>query len=406
MSELSALEDHADEVILPIIALEAGFNGAVINITKDLNLYVRTDGNDENDGYADTSQHAFKTGTRAYQEAARYALGEGAQVIINFGAGVHPPTYAQGAISGSYQENNGQWMAAVLMRGKGPGVTYLNGSANAALYDAALLGGQGSRITVENLTIGANANNGLVASDGGIINMGANLAFGNTGKHIMAVENGVVKHFTDYALTTGGISHYYATKGGFIEGDSTVTIATPIIISDAFAVADPGGYIHDTNSNFNGTVTGLRFRVEPTGTIYTGAGGLNYFPGTIPGVIAPGGQYDSSGIPVTAAPKALSLQLPAVNDEVSMFYNKTPITLAQINSVVRGTTPSATWSLFYATNRNGATTTIVSGVVTNVQTNLQTTVFTNASIPINVWVFLRVTAVSGTVLELGLSLNF
>jgi hypothetical protein len=62
--------------------------------------------------------------------------------------------------------------------------------------------------------------------------------------------------------------------------------------------------------------------------------------------------------------------------------------------------------MFYAANRNGATTTIVAGVVTNVQTNLQTTVFTNANIPINVWVFLRVTATAGTVLELGVSLNF
>jgi hypothetical protein len=167
------------------------------------------------------------------------------------------------------------------------------------------------------------------------------------------------------------------------------------------------GTIYDTNGTFNGTVTGMRFRVESTGVIYTGNGGLNYFPGTTPGVINQGGQYDGSGIPVTAAPKAMSIQLPVANDEVSMFYNKTPITLAQINSVVRGSAgPSATWSMFYAANRNGATTTIVAGVVTNVQTNLQTTVFTNANIPINVWVFLRVTATAGTVLELGVSLNF
>lgn len=398
--------ENMEEVILPIIALEAGFNGAVINITKDLNLYVRTDGNDINDGYYDTAQHAFRTGSRAYQEAMKYCLGVDAQVIINLGYGVFNSVICQGSVSGSYQENDGGWKAAVVVRGKGSANTTVMGSA-AAPSGAAVLAGQGSRITVENLTVGTGGfGNGLVAADSGVLNLGAGLAFGSTGRQIMAIEGGLIKRFSNYSIIAGGLSHLYTFVGGVIEGSNTTTIAPPVTYSDAFAVADAKGFIYDMNSLFTGTVTGMRFRVEPTGAIFTGNSGLNYFPGTIPGTIAPGGSYDSAGLPISAAPKAMSVQLPVLNDEVSLFFNKTAITISQINSVVRGTSPSATWSLFQAATRNGAPTTVVAGVVTNVQTNLSTVSFANPAIPADRWVWLKVTATTGTVLELGVSLNF
>jgi hypothetical protein len=419
MSEASAVVDHSDEVILPIIALQSGFNGAVINITKDLNLYVRTGGSDANNGYFDTDASAFKSGTRAYDEASRYTTSNGAKIIINLGPGIHSPIQAIGAISGI---GTGAASAVVIFRGKGAALTSViknpaGTPSNGIFYS------QGANIQVEQLKLGGNGlGNALVAMDDGIITLGEGIDFAQIqpsgGAHMYASSGGKIFNYADYTISGGATRHMASWgAGSTIEGGSnTVTITQPVDFTVAFANAANSGTIYNVDTDYVGRelVTGKRFEVYEFGYINTENSGLNYFPGTIDGTWESGGAYDiwggaNQGPPGVAGPmgpKSMSLQLPVAGDEVSMFYARAALTITQINAVVRGTTPGVTWQVLYAPARNTAGTAVLPATNTTSLANNTITTFTSPNVPANNWVWMKVTATSGVALELGLSLQF
>jgi hypothetical protein len=409
MSEATALEDHADEVILPIIALASGYNGAVISITKDLNLYVRNDGSDANDGYGDTGAHAFSTGTRAYEEAKRYVPSDGAQIIINLGPGSFAPIQAIGYIPGPAVifRGDGSIYTSVVMFGESP--------QNSIIY------ADQAHIQVEHMKVGGNAlGSGLWSTHGGLITVGEGMDFGSVaGSQLLAASGGSIYNYAPYTISGGGSSHMGAWgAGAYIEGgDATVTITAPITYTAAFVDVSAEAMVYNENTDYVGRelVTGKMFKVSEWGYIYTGNSGLNYFPGTIAGTWETGGRYDTMGganqgppgVAGPMGPKALSLQLPVANDEVGMFYAKTALTLTQLNAVVRGTTPGVVWSLFCAAARNNASPQIIlANINTTSMVNNTTTVFTNPNIPANSWVWMKVISTSGVVLEIDISLQF
>jgi hypothetical protein len=414
MSEQSARSDHSDEIILPIIALEAGYNGAVINITKDLNLYVRQGGSDVNDGYYNTDQHAFSTGTRAYNEAARYVPSNGAQVIINFAEGTFPPMQAVGSTPGS---------TPVIVRGKGANLTSIIKNPTTVPGNAAIYA-DGAYLQVEQLRVGGNAlGNGLVSTNGGVITVGAGVDFGavqpSGGSHMFASSGGKIYNYLPYSISGGAKNHMSVWgAGSSIEGgQSVVTIPSAIAFTGAFADAGAEGYIYNYGTNYTGyaNVTGKKFYAYQFGYINTENSGVNYFPGDIAGTYDTGGAYDTlgganagpPGVAGPMGPKSLSLQLPVTGDEVGMFFAKAALTITQINVVVRGTTPGVTWSLRYATSRAAVGTPVITAdTVTSSTANNTITTFNNPNIPVNNWVWLKVNGTSGVVLEFDMSLQF
>jgi hypothetical protein len=106
-------------------------------------------------------------------------------------------------------------------------------------------------------------------------------------------------------------------------------------------------------------------------------------------------------------PKGVSIPYPATTDAITLFYTPTAIALTQITAALRGSsTPSVTWTLKYNAARNAAGTEVVSGGVTTTSlTAAATTSFTNGTIAAGSWLWLEITAVSGTVQELTLSLS-
>lgn len=411
MSEASALVDHSDEVILPIIALEAGYNGAVINITKDLNLYVRMGGSDTNSGYYNTDQHAFHTGTRAYDEATRYVPSNGAKIIINLAEGVFPPVVAVGGVPGS----------AVVVRGLGPNFTSIVNSPTPSLGNAAVYS-SGAAVQVEQLRVGGNGlGNGLFSANGGVITVGQGIDFASVdptqGSHMKVGSNSQIYNRLPYSISGNAGRHLEAWgPGAIVEGGgATVTISPNITVGDAFALAGNEGTVYNAGTTWNGyaNVTGRKFYAYQWGFINTEGAGVNYFPGTVAGSTSTGGRYDNTGgagPPGPAGPmgpKAMSLQLPVVGDEVTMFYAKDALTLTQMEAVVRGTTPSVTWTLLYAPTRSAAGTPVVTaGTVTTSTTGQVITALNNPNIPVNNWVWMKATATSGVVLEMGLTLHF
>lgn len=110
------------------------------------------------------------------------------------------------------------------------------------------------------------------------------------------------------------------------------------------------------------------------------------------------------------APKSLTIINPSPNDlpEVTLFYVKNAVTISKINAVCRGSSPSVSYSLRFAPNRSSTGTEVVSGglLCSDTSTGSQTTTFSNATIPAGNYLWLKVTALSGTVDEFSVTLSF
>jgi hypothetical protein len=106
--------------------------------------------------------------------------------------------------------------------------------------------------------------------------------------------------------------------------------------------------------------------------------------------------------------KALAILSPAVGTNVSMFFTTKAITITRVDDVTKGTTPSVTWNVRYASTRNSGTPTSIftANRTTTSTSGANTTVINNASIPANSWVWFDVTAVSGVVDEINISLTY
>jgi hypothetical protein len=109
-----------------------------------------------------------------------------------------------------------------------------------------------------------------------------------------------------------------------------------------------------------------------------------------------------------SAPKALTILEPSSSENVVLFFTTSSLTLTQIRSTVKGSSPSVTFSIRYGTDTSASGTEVVtSGItVTNTTTGLSTTSFNNATVPSNNFVWLTTSATSGTVDQLAVSLIF
>ncbi len=113
--------------------------------------------------------------------------------------------------------------------------------------------------------------------------------------------------------------------------------------------------------------------------------------------------------PTSAAldlPKSFTIPAPQANDNFTIFYTETATTLTQVLAVVKGSgSPSVTFTMRYATDRTAAgTLAIVSTVVTSTTTG-QVVPLQQMPIPANSFVWVELTAVSGTVTEFSASLE-
>jgi hypothetical protein len=121
-----------------------------------------------------------------------------------------------------------------------------------------------------------------------------------------------------------------------------------------------------------------------------------------------GASWVSVGQTTVEMTKSFTLPSPTNTDNVTVFYASKALTITKILSIVKGTSPSVTFSIRYGTDRSASGTEVVtSGITcTSTTTGVSTTSFNNATIPISNFVWLTVSATSGTVDELGVSIIF
>lgn len=107
-----------------------------------------------------------------------------------------------------------------------------------------------------------------------------------------------------------------------------------------------------------------------------------------------------------SAPRSITIAEPQTGDSFTLFRTTRQTTISSVVGLVAGTTPSVTYELRYAADRSTAgTLATASDTVTNTTTGDAATV-QNQPIPAGRFVWIEITAVTGTVDEFNLSIAF
>ncbi len=255
-------------------------------LNADLTLYVRTDGNDANNGSANDAAHAFKTIAACISYVKSNFAIAGRTVTIQLGiAGSYDPinvdTVPNGRIVVRGDPNNqdsyvipiaGSQMC-VYCGGSNLGVigVYLSNTSGVYSHVVAAFGGQ---IALTNVTFAgaATTGNGVTAFSTGEVTLAGTIKFQVNMQAALGAFGG--------SITAGNWSCNIQCLGG-------PNFAT------AFAASSLCGLITLTYgwTAFSGAATGPSYLASANGIINTFGGGSNYLPGNQPGYTATGGWY-------------------------------------------------------------------------------------------------------------------
>ncbi len=250
-----------------------------IPCTSDLNLYVRTDGNDANDGLANTAARAFKTITAAVNSLMRFD-GRGYTADINIAAG----TYAEGVYFDYTTAPSG--FGRYILDGASSSTTIIAPPVNVI----GIYSGRDILLTVKNLRINvASGGTGMHASYGGYLLTeacainglaGANTAFGAWSGGVLQGING--------SFSGSFVRPVHLPNFGMIQIEGTWSVAGSA--SQAFAIVSNGGLLIVQNVTFTGSMSGKKYEIV-AGIINSNGRGINFLPGNIAGESNAGGQY-------------------------------------------------------------------------------------------------------------------
>lgn len=253
-------------------------------------FYVRSDGNDGNDGRTNSAAGAKATWNNAYTTAASFDFNNQTVTLFNGNGGNY--TTGLGMFS--------PWTGA------GSLVVDLNGGAISASSTGIPPKGIISqmviptKITVQNGTVAASGSNGIENSGPGVLAIGANINFGTCAGFAMSCQNSgaqILATVAQYTSNgTGGVGHIFCgyQASVFMVAATAIFSASPTY-SQAFIVAQSISDVECAAATFSiGTfvVTGQRFIVQANSVINTGgASSATFFPGTAAGSALTGGQF-------------------------------------------------------------------------------------------------------------------
>lgn len=255
-------------------------------LTANRTYYVRTDGDDNNNGLSNSPEGAFYTIQKALDIASSldFALYD---TTIQLGDG----TYDQPLRVRSWVGAGRLWIQGNPTNPENTTIT--SSEAGATLFISGVTG----TVCLRNfkLTNSGNSTTGLGVSAQSYCELHGGLQFGPCqASHITAYDGGAVWVFDGYSVVGGGASHMQALRNGIFHclGGFTISVDGTPSFSNAFAVTRGGGVISAYNMTFSGTSTGVRYRAQLNGVILSFESGANFFPGNSPGVTATGGQYN------------------------------------------------------------------------------------------------------------------
>jgi hypothetical protein len=259
---------------------------AVQDLFETRSLYVRTDGDDGNDGLANTAGRAFRTiqGAVNFLSKLPYnplwwttALDSGFTIYVADGTYAETVNLRDVRAVGATIHGNEVTPANVVVAGVSDGFVaiglntkwYLRGLKITAAAGSAIRLEQGSQVSFRTIDFGTASSAHL---------------FTQTGARAFADGN--------YSITSAAQWHKIARTGSqIITSDRTVTITGTPAFSQSYALADDVSLIRAVGMTFSGSATGVRYSVTVNGVINTNGGGASYLPGNSAGSTATGGQY-------------------------------------------------------------------------------------------------------------------
>jgi hypothetical protein len=258
-------------------------------LSADRTYYVRTDGNDANNGLADSAGGAFATWQHAVDVVHETLDLNGRNVVIQ--AGGSSGTFT-GAVVAAGPFQGAKSRTAVKLKGNAAApasfiLQTTNGASVVAATDFTVL-------AIEGFKFVSSTGNGhqLDALRFGIIVVTGAVEFGSagSGSHVFARRMGYIE-FTggiSYTISGGASNHWRAANNSIVSaGLQTITLTgtpafTAFLSLTAISEAIPSG------STFSGAATGSLYTIDLNSAAITG--GLT-LPGNAAGTTATGGQY-------------------------------------------------------------------------------------------------------------------
>lgn len=250
-------------------------------LTANRTYYVRTDGNDANNGLADTAGGAFLTIQKAFD------------VVSALDCSSYDVTI---------KVNDGTRSGASTWRGHlGTGTVTLDG--NVTTPASCAINTTSTAIALASLTALTVKGFKLQTSGGGdcfyvassaVLTLGGAINFGScAGSHLRTAGGSIICYTSSYTISGGAVRHITASLSGSEVDFSgvTVTLTGTPAWSGEFIVASACATIGLFSVTFSGAATGKRYTLSMNAVINSyGAGSAStYFPGNVNGTVISGG---------------------------------------------------------------------------------------------------------------------
>jgi hypothetical protein len=258
-------------------------------LTASRTYYVRTDGDDDNDGLADSSARAFLTWQRAIDVVENTLDFAGNTVTIEHGNEAGTKTF-----TGSIILNIHGWVGGGILVIDGISAsTCVLSSSSFTIFTSGVLGT--GTLIIRNFKIESSGGSGCLHSAVGSLNFTDGMEWGDcTPWHMQAHHGGCAIFVNGTNVISGdALAHFFCAAHGVIFHEATVstTLTGTPAFGVAFAFAVSGGLIQSHGQTFIGSATGSRYNSQQNAIISTDSGGASYFPGDSVGSTATGGIY-------------------------------------------------------------------------------------------------------------------
>lgn len=251
-------------------------------LTASRTYYVRTDGNDSNNGLTNSSSGAFLTIQRAINAVAALDIS-----TFNVTVNVADGTYTGAIVV------NGAWLGSgtvsLIGNTSTPSNVVVNVTGNALIVQS------GGRLSVGGFKFISTAV-GTYAYDKGTIIISAPCEWGaNASYNVYADTFGAIRFDANPTFSgTGGFAAIGVQTFGTVNiATRTLTVSGTPAFTSSFASSSLNGLIVANGFSFTGSgATGSRYSATTGGGIFTFGGGANIFPGSSAGSATSPGWYN------------------------------------------------------------------------------------------------------------------
>ena len=244
--------------------------------------YVRTDGNNSNNGLANTSAGAFLT-IQAALNAILLLDTNGYTITVQVDDGTYTTAISLGKA----------WTGGGNVTIQGNSVNPQNVIISVTNNNAFNIAATGGILTIKDMEITTITSGTSILSQSNSRVYFTNIRFGAcAGYHLYATQGAEINATGNYSITGNALVHMITLYGGFIYMyGKTVTVGAGLTMT-YFAYVSRNGVIDaEVITYTTTTMTAIRYAADTNGSIYTAGGGASYFPGNSAGGTSSGGQY-------------------------------------------------------------------------------------------------------------------